>query len=67
MELKESHISQQDSYIMSGRTIDERYEGQTVFMGGIKKNVGMERKLNGFIQKEKDKLKMRKNVWDSER
>ena len=27
----------------------------------------MERKLNDFIQKEKDKLKMRKNVCDSER
>ena len=43
---------------MSGRTIDKRYEGQTVFMARI--NVVMERKLNGFIQKEKDKLKMRK-------
>ena len=42
---------------MSGRTIVERYEGQTVFMAGI--DVFMGRKLNGFIQKEKDKLKMR--------
>ena len=54
MGLKESHISQHKLYIMSGRTIDERYEGQTVFYGrGNKENVAMERKLNGFIQKEK--------------
>ena len=50
---------------MSGRTIDENYEGKTVFMEKI--NVVMERKLNGFIQKEKDKLKMRKNVRDLKR
>ena len=37
MGLKESHISQHELYIMSGRTIDERYEGQTVFMVGITK------------------------------
>ena len=43
---------------MSGRTIDKIYEGQTIFMAGI--NAIMERKLNGFIHKEKDKLKMRK-------
>ena len=35
MGLKESHISQQDLYKISGRTIDERYEVQTVFMAGI--------------------------------
>ena len=52
---------------MSGRTIDERYDGQIVFMAGITNNVVMERKLNGFIHKEKDKLEMRKNVCDSER
>ena len=45
---------------MSGRIIDERYEGQIVFMAGIKNNLVMERKLNGFIQKAKDKLKIRK-------
>ena len=67
MGLKESHISQHELYIMSGRTIDERYESQTVFMAGIMRNVVMERKLNGFIHKEKDKLKMRKNMCDSER
>ena len=50
---------------MSGRTIDEIYEGQIVFMAGI--SVVMVRKLNGFIHKEKDKLKMRKNVCESER
>ena len=43
---------------MSGRTIDERSHGQTVFMAGL--NVVMERKLNGFIHTEKDKLKIRK-------
>ena len=43
---------------MSDRTIDKRYEGQTICMARI--NVVMERKLNGFIHKEKDKLKMRK-------
>ena len=37
MGLKESHISQHELYIMSGRTIDKRYEGQTFFMAGIKK------------------------------
>ena len=52
---------------MSGRTIDERYEGQTVFMVGIQSSVVMEGKLNGFINKEKDKLKMRKNVCNLER
>ena len=36
---------------MSGGTIDEKYEGKTVFMVGI--NVVMERKMNGFIHKEK--------------
>ena len=40
---------------MGGRTIDE---GQIVLMPGI--NVLMERKLDGFIHKEKEKLKMRK-------
>ena len=50
---------------MSGRTIDKIYEGQTIFMAGI--NVVIERKPNGFIHKEKDKLEMRKNVCDSER
>ena len=43
---------------MSGSTIDERYVGQIVFMAGI--SVVIERKLNGFIHKEKDKLKIRK-------
>ena len=36
-------------------------------MEGIINNVFMERKMNGFIHKEKDKLEMRKNVCDSER
>ena len=38
---------------MSGRTIDKRYEGRTVFMAGITSNVVMQRKLNGFIKKYK--------------
>ena len=67
MGLKESHISQHELYIMSGRTIDKKCHGQTVFMTGITNNVVMERKLNGFIHKEKYKLKMRKNMCDSER
>ena len=38
MGLKESHISQHELYIMSGRTIDEKYEGQTIFMARKKKS-----------------------------
>ena len=36
------------------------YEGQTIFMAGITKQCSHERKFNGFIHKEKDKLKMGK-------
>ena len=35
--LNKSHISQYELYIMSGRTIDERYEGKIVFMARITK------------------------------
>ena len=45
---------------MSGRTIDERYEGQTIFMDGITKQCSHGNEALQFFQKEKDKLKMRK-------
>ena len=45
---------------MSGRTIDERYEGQTIFMVGITNHCSHGNEAEWFIHKEKDKLKMRK-------
>ena len=52
---------------MSGRNIDERYEGQTVFMAGITRQCSHGKEAEWFYSKgNKDKLKMRKNVCDSE-
>ena len=59
MGLKESHISQHELYKMIGRTIDKRSHGKIVLLKGHEGNWCMENKLNGFIHKEKDELKIR--------
>ena len=53
MGLKESHISQHELYIMSGRAIDERYEGQTVFMAGITQQFSYGKEVEWFYSKGK--------------
>ena len=53
---------------MSGRTIDEIYKTQTPFMLGITKQCSHGNEAEWFYSKgKKMKLKMKKNVCDSER
>ena len=45
---------------MSGRTIDERSHGQTIFMAGITKQCSHGKETEWFYSERKKKLKMRK-------
>ena len=58
MDLKESNNSQYELHIISGRTIDERTHGQTVFMAGITKQCSHKKEIEWFYSKAK--LKIRK-------
>ena len=51
--LKKSHISQHELYIMSGRTIDEKYHGQTIFMAGITKKCSHGKEVEWFYSEGK--------------
>ena len=44
-------------------TIDERTHDQAIFMKRNQGNLVMERKLNGFIRKEKDEIKNKKGMY----
>ena len=48
---------------MSGRKMDKRLHSQTVLWQGYQGNSFMQRKMNGFIRKEKDEIKNKKGMY----